>query len=174
MTQEEIELFTSDCCVNGLEGVSVSSLDVDFSKMYKDECWYNPSRGVLANVVVSNEVRAAQVTDHYFNEFVVYGGIKPKYFKAIDVRVLRLLDYYKKDSDDVAIKAMLTQYNSLINIAKTMKELDINIPLRESSKWVISEITNGPYMERIVEYVDGIVNLDVNKVATLPKIHVKH
>ena len=141
--------------------------------MYRDECWYNPSRGVLANVVISNDVRAAQTTDHYFNEFVVYGGIAPKDFKAIDVRILRLLDYYKKDSDEVTINAMITQYNSLIDIAATIRQLGMDIPLRESSKWIIDEVMNGPYMDSIVESVDGIVNLDVDKVAALPKMNVK-
>ena len=174
LTQKEIELFTSDCCVNGLNGVSISSINVDWTQMYRDECWYNPSRGILANIVISNDVRASQTTDHYFNEFVVYGGILPKDFKAIDVRVLRLLDYYKKDSDDVTINAMITQYNSLIDIASTIRELGMDIPLRESSKWTIEEVMNGPYMDRIVESVDGIVNLDVDKVASLPKMNVKH
>lgn len=174
LTEKEIELFTSDCCVNGLNGVSISSLDVNFSKMYRDELWYNPSVGVLANIVISNEVRAAQTTDHYFNEFVVYGGIKPKYFNAVDVRILRLLDYYRRDSDDVAIGAMITQYNSLIDIASTIRELGMDIPLRESSEWIIYEVMKGKFMDRIVESVDGIVELDIDKVSSLPKMNIKH
>ena len=173
LTQKEIELFTSDCCVNGLNGVSISSINVDWAQMYRDECWYNPSRGVLANIVISNDVRAAQTTDHYFNEFVVYGGIAPKDFKAIDVRVLRLLDYYRKESDDVVINAMITQYNSLIDVASTIRELSMDIPLRESSKWTIQEVMKGKFMDGIVESVLGIVDLDVDKVAALPKMIVK-
>lgn len=174
LTEKEIALFTSDCCVNGLDGVSISSLDLDFSKMYKDECWYNPARGVLANIVISKDIRAGHVTDHYYNEFVVYGGINPKDFKAIDVRILRLLDYYTRENDEVAIGAMITQYNSLIDIATTIKELGISIPLRESSKWEIFEVMDGKFMDRILESVDGIVDLDVDKVANLPKMNVKH
>ena len=83
------------------------------------------------------------------------------------------MDYFSRDTDDVAIGAMITQYNSLIDIASTIRELGMNIPLRESSKWIIEEVMDGPYMERIVESVDGIVDLDIDKVVSLPKINVK-
>ena len=173
LTKEEYAYYTSDHHVNGVDSISLSRMDIDFSKMYRDEDWYDASSGILANLVISNSVKASHVTHHFYNEFLAYDSIDPKYFEAIDVRVLRAYQSNKLDSEEFIIKNLLNQYNSLIDIAKTMKELGINIPLRESSLWFCKEVKDGGYMLDVIEDKSGIVTLDTDAVSKLLKIKIR-
>ena len=123
--------------------------------------------------MISNSISTSHVTHHFYNEFLALDSIDSKYFEAIDVKVFRAYQSSKLDSEEFVVKNLLNQYNSLIDIAKAMQELEMDIPLRESSLWVCKEVKDGNYMLRIEEDKTGIVTLDTAAVSKLSKIKVK-
>lgn len=173
LTDEEYIYYTSDSHVNGVDYISVSRMDLDFSKMYRNEDWYDASAGVMANLVISNEVKACLVTHHFYNEFLVFDQVEPRYFEAVDVRLLRVFESCMAISEKFMMENLLKQYNCLRDIAVTMIDEGLDIPLREASAWSSREIREGQYMVDIIEDKSGIVTLDTNKVANLPKIMIK-
>lgn len=175
LTEEEEIRFSDPRCVNGADAISLSSLNLDFSKMYRDEEWYNPSTGISANLVISNKVGASQTTTNYFNEFLSFKSILPEFIEAVDCRIFRVKDTKNlvKNSDQERMNMMLGQYEGLRSIAATILELELNIPLREVSTWKIDEIKEGKFMTGIKEYQDGFITLDPTKIVDMPKIMVK-
>lgn len=69
MTDEEIFRGSDENKVNGLSFISLSSMDVDFSKMHKSEDYYDPFEGIQTSIIISNKVKAMHITKNYFNEF---------------------------------------------------------------------------------------------------------
>lgn len=175
LTEKEEFVFSDPHCVNGADAISLSSLNLDFSKMYRDEEWYNPSTGISANLVISNKVGASQTTTNYFNEFLSFKSILPEFIEAVDCRIFRVKDTKNlvKNSDQERMNMMLGQYEGLRSIAAVILELGLNIPLREVSTWKIDEIKEGKFMTGIKEYQDGFITLDPTKIVDMPKIMVK-
>lgn len=175
LTDKEEFIFSDPRCVNGADAISLSSLNVDFSKMYRDEEWYDPSAGISANLVISSKVGASQTTTNYFNEFLSFKSILPEFIEAVDCRIFRVKDTNNivKKSDQDRINVMLEQYEGLRSIAGAMLELGLNIPLREVSTWKIDEIKEDKFMTGIKEYQDGFITLDPVKIVDMPKIMVK-
>ena len=175
LTKKEEYIFSDPCCVNGADAISLSSLNVDFSRMYRDEDWYDPSTGISANLVISNKVGASQTTTNYFNEFLSFKSILPEFIEAVDCRILRIkdVDNFVIKSDEERINVLLEQYEGIRSIAGVMLELGLNIPLREVSTWKIDEIKQGEFMESVKECQDGFITLDPIKIVDMPKIMVK-
>lgn len=175
LTEKEKYIFSDPCCVNGADAISLSSLNVDFSKMYRDEDWYDPSTGISANLVISNKVGASQTTTNYFNEFLSFKSILPEFIEAIDCRIFRVKDTsnFVISSDEEKINIMLEQYEEIRSIAGAILELGLNIPLREVSTWKIDEIRQGEFMTGVKEYKEDFITLDPVKLVDMPKIMVK-
>lgn len=153
LSHHEISIYSDDYHVNGLNYVSVSSMELDFSTMGKDEFYWDPFTSLQSGIVISKDIKACRVTKNYFNEFLVEGGIHPNSFKAIDTKVLKVYTYRFYDEKENRIDRMLRYYHTLKYIAYVLKESRLDIPLREVS--------------------DEIITLNPQKVLKLPNLRLK-
>lgn len=142
LTEKEIYLFSDESYVNGADNISLSSMELDFSENTKNQFCYNPYKPISADIIVSKEVKAIRNTQNYFNEFLVKNEISPNFFNAVDFRILSILDFdfYNEEQNlkENKIKLMLKYYSYLRTIALTLKETNLDIPLREVSDEVIT------------------------------------
>lgn len=114
--------------INGIDGVSLAKTDL--TDLYKDEEEYNPFINNQTDIIVDSNIEARRRTMHYGNEFVYKGIITPNMFKSIDIRLLKHLNN-TKDEDIIKI---VKNYNEIIDIARSMKEYDLDVNLREMSE----------------------------------------
>lgn len=139
--------------INGIDSVSLAV--VGLTDLYPDEDEYNPFTPTEVDFLVTSNLRAGRSSIHYGNEFLSYKSIGIENLKSVDIRLLQLLDSLsKKESDVETIKRVINKYNSLKNIALTMKSTHLDIPLREMS------------------YQDDTM-MDVDKLSTIPKLVLK-
>lgn len=136
--------------INGVDEISLSSMDIDYDKVYRDERIYSPYLDYCVDILISNNIKAYRITEHYVNEFLGPSKISQENFKAIDIR---LLQYIKNCNSKEDIIKAIDFYNYLITIAFTMKEYSLDIPLREMS--------------------DKEIHLNKEKLLQLPKIIIK-
>lgn len=141
--------YGDDFHVNGTDCISLSTFDIDMSRVNDDEWLYDYRMCNDADILISSDVKAFRNTTNYTNEFLVDHVIQPKYFKAIDLRLLS----QDNTSDDSKIQKLINNYNYLRSIAISLYNKGLNIPLRERG------------MEDF--------NLDINKVKTLSELRVK-
>lgn len=157
LTSMEIYRCLDDYQVNGSDFISLSSMDVDFSKKHDNESLYDSYDTINADIIVSREIKTIRNTINYFNEYLASDQISPDLFNSIDVRILKILDYNFHDADknklENRIRLMIKQYNALRNIVIALKENNLDIPLREVS--------------------DEIITLDPEKVIRLPHLMLK-
>lgn len=149
LTAEELYRYGDDCHVNGTSFISLSTLDIDMDSVYEDEWLYDYRTSSDADILVSSDVSAYRNATNYANEFLVDGIIPVEYFKAVDLRLLGT----KGISKENRIERLINNYNCLRNIALSLLENKLDIPLRERS----------------IEDFD----LDIEKVKTLPELRVK-
>lgn len=134
--------------INGVDEISLSSMDIDFDRLYDDERIYDPYSDYKVDILISNNIKAYRITEHYANEFLTENKIVPENFKAIDIR---LLNYLNNNCDDIIEGVKYCNY--LIDIANAMKKYSLDIPLREMS--------------------NKEIHLDKEKVLQLTKIIIK-
>lgn len=165
LTEKEKFVFSDECHVNGYDYVSVSSVEEDLSKMYKDEDLWDTYLGIDPDIIISSRIDAKKNTINYFNEYIVQDKIPVEMFNSIDMKLLKIMDYnfFNKEQNkkEEKIKMMLEYYNYLREVAIILKQNNLNIPLRETS-----EVANEN------EY-DKALTLDCQKVIQLPKITLK-
>lgn len=181
LTLDEEYRFSDPCCVNGADCVSLSTMtpEVPFSKMYRDEDYYDSyNTPFSADFVISGDVSASSVTTNYFNELLVDNGVSPSYFTGINVRVLREIEKIESSNASAEDKAqkILKLYDALREAAAAVtvynfKREDGGIPLMEDSnrpRVTLSDLQAGK------EYTnEGVIGLDSKKVSELSKIYVK-
>lgn len=141
LTNEEIYRFSDDCHVNGWEFISLSSMDIDFSKMNEREWLWDTYGGIYPDIIVSSKVTAHKNTINYFNEFLVSDRISVNMFNSIDSKLLRIFNFNfnnkEKNSEQFKINLLIKYYNYLIKVAKYIEENNLDITIRETS-----EVTN--------------------------------
>lgn len=135
--------------INGIDEISLASTANDIV-VYEDEIIYDPFSSVDVDIVISSFIKAYRITEHYVNEFLTERKVSTEDFKSID---FRLLNYIKKCTSLEQLKKAIQYYNYICEIASTMVELGLDIPLREMSE---EEVT-----------------LDKEKVMKLPRIKLK-
>ena len=54
--------------VNGLDNISISTMDIDFSKKYRNEGVWETYNTIYPDIIVSKKVKARKVTQNYFND----------------------------------------------------------------------------------------------------------
>lgn len=154
-TEEQLAAFENDCYnVNGIYCISLSK--VGLSDQYSDnDEEYNPLKGNMPDILISGDIFARRRHKNYFNEYLADDIIFPEKFKAIDVRVIKVSEnnekVYRWPSREARILDLKKMYNGLSEIAIAIKEMNLDIPLREMS------------------YEDNMA-LDIDKVASFPKI----
>ena len=112
--------------VNGNDSISLSV--VGLSDLYPREIEYNPYNPNYLDLVISSDVKVMRSSINYGNEFLAYNKINPDKIKSIDIRLLNLMKSKKCDNKD-----LIKKYNYLKDIALIIKELNLDILLREMS-----------------------------------------
>lgn len=138
LTEEEIERYNGIHHVNGLYCVSLSSMNLDFSQLYRNEDYYDSFNFGQVDLVISKEVKAARNTINFFNEFLVSTKVPVDKINGIDLKVL---ESYKKEiypkTEDTKFnrtKKLLKNYNYLKYISRTLINNSLDIPIREVSE----------------------------------------
>ncbi len=149
LTADEKYRFGDDYHVNGINYISLSTLDVNMNNIRDDEWLYDYKSSESVDILISSDVKTYKNTTNYFNEFLVEDIIPTKDFKAIDLRMLK----YNNKKDDNEIKKLINKYNCLRDIANMLNQKNLGIPLRERSE---------------VDF-----DLDIKKVKALPELRVK-
>ena len=157
LTDKEKFIYSDDYHVNGLDYISLSTVEDDFSKMYEWENLYDPFNTIDADIVISKDVKACRNTTNYYNEFLVNRKISTELFRSIDLRILKILDFNFGDEDknkiENKIKLMIEYYNYLKYIALALKDNNLDVPLREVS--------------------EELITLDIDKIIQLPQLRLK-
>lgn len=142
-------MSVEDSHINGVDGISLSV--VGLTDLYRDEEEYDPFNVEYVDFLVSSDLLPMmRMTYHYGNEFVYEKTIDVEKIKSLDFRLLKLIEQQKDLSN---VKNVIEKYNNLKDIALTMKELQIDMPIREMSK-------------------DNLT-IDVEKLASTPKLVLK-
>jgi len=128
-TEKELKLMSdTDSHVNGIDSISLSIPGL--TDLYKDEMEYSPFKPTEIDLLISNDVKASRTTTHYGNEYLSHGSILVDKIKSIDIRLVKLIEEAKSIEK---IKVIIEKYNYLIGIAKILKELNLDMPIRDMS-----------------------------------------
>jgi len=137
-----------DSHVNDVDGISLSVVGLEDLDPRKFE--YNPYNSLLVDLLISSDIQARRSTYHYDNEFLCFESISTDKIKSVDVRLFNLME--KCENID-SIKDIIERYNFLRDIALTIKELNLDMPLRDMS--------------------NENLTMDINKVSKAPKLIIK-
>lgn len=132
--------------VNGNDSISLSV--VGLTDLYPNEDEYNPYSPNYVDLIISSDVKARRSSTRYGNEFLVKDKISTDKIKAVDTRLLRLMEEKRYD-----VKVIIEKYNHLREIALIIKELNLDVLLREMS--------------------EDNLTFDIDKVSKTPQIVLK-
>ena len=132
--------------VNGNDSISLSV--VGLTDLYRNEDEYSPYSPHYVDLIISNDIKARRNSTRYGNEFLVQDKISTDKIKSVDIRLLNLIE--EKSCD---IRGIIKKYNYLKDIALIIKELNLDILLREMS--------------------NNNLTLNIDKVSKTPKILLK-
>ena len=156
LTQEELKVFDDiESHANGSSGISLAV--VGLQDIHEDEMEYDPSGESQVDFLIQSDIKAMRNSVHYGNEFIAFDQIEAEKFKAIDIRIAKYIDTLLKkgnEFDSEALSTLVQRYNCLRNIAITLKQRELDIPLREMS-------------------YDNCSSLDVEALASSPKLVLK-
>ena len=140
--------------VNGSTAVSLSV--VGLQDLYPNEDEYDPFIPSKVDFLISSDIKVGRSAIHYGNEFLSYESIGIDKLRSVDIRLLKLIELVEKgfSSNYYSIESVIEKYNYLKNIALTMKQFQLDIPLREMS------------------YQDNSL-MDVDKLSSTPKLLLK-
>lgn len=138
--------------VNGNDAVSLAVTGLQ--DLYPNEFEYNPINPYKVDFLVSSDIIAGRSSINYGNEFLSYKSIEPNQFKSIDIRLLKLIELIEQSRQYDTIENIIKKYNWLKIIALTMKEYNLDIPLREMSH-------------------ENHFDVDIDKLSSSPKLILK-
>ena len=125
----------TDSHVNGSSGISLAV--VGLTDLSKDEYEYTPYDENMVDFLIDSSVKASRKSINYGNEFIAKYAISNNNISSIDIRLLKYIRNTLKASTDTvkdnSIKTLVDRYNHLIEIANTIIQLDLDIPIRENS-----------------------------------------
>ena len=128
-TEKQLELMDDiESHINGTDAISLAV--VGLTDLYKDEMEYNPFNPTDIDLLISSDIKASRTTTHYGNEYLSDGSIPVDKIKSIDIRLVKLIESAKSIKE---VKAIIEKYNYLIEIAKTIKKLNLDMPIRDMS-----------------------------------------
>ncbi len=119
--------------INGSNAVSLSI--VGLQDLYHNEDEYNPFIPSKVDFLISSDIKTCRSAIHYGNEFLSYESIGVDKLRAVDIRLLKLIELVEKglSSNNYSVESVIEKYNCLKNIAITMKHFKLDIPIREMS-----------------------------------------
>ena len=112
--------------VNGNDSISLSV--VGLKDLYPSEDEYNPYSTNYVDLIISNDIKVRRHSTRYGNEFLVQDKIGVDKIKSVDIRLLSLME-----EKSCHIREIIKKYNYLKDIALIIKELNLDILLREMS-----------------------------------------
>lgn len=118
----------TDSHINGIDEISLSVVGLKDLDPKKFE--YNPYNPSVVDLVISSDIKARRSTNHYDNEFLCLDSISNDKIKSVDVRLIKLIE---KSKNTDSIKDIIEKYNLLRDIAQSIKELNLEMPLRDMS-----------------------------------------
>lgn len=117
--------------INGNNAISLAVVGLD--DIYPKEDVFNPLSSNNVDFIITSDIRTYRTTTHYGNEFLHFGNITIDKLRAIDIRMLELINNIKKNSTVENIKELITKYNALKHIALSIKQSNLEIPFRDMS-----------------------------------------
>lgn len=118
--------------VNGSDAISLSV--VGLKDLYPDEEEYDPYSMTQVDFLISSSIKASRSTHHYGNEFLSFSNIKIQKLRAVDIRLLRLIESIENEKiTDYPINKVVDKYNRLRKIALAIKQTKLDISIREMS-----------------------------------------
>lgn len=137
ITPQLEHIYNGEHYVNGLQNISLAK--VGLTDLYPDEDEYDPYSSFQTDILITDalEPKPRRSSVNYGNEFLVQGIILPEYFKSIDFRLLKYIEQYKqgrysKEKMQFLLE-LIEKYNCLRQIAKALKDSNLDIPFREMS-----------------------------------------
>lgn len=141
---------------NGSESISLAV--VGLTDLLPDEFEYDPFSEKHVDFLITKDITARRVTTNYGNEYLSDDSIYTDKFRAIDVRLLSLVQSIREKKDkelcNSSVRELLENYNRLREMARLIKDMQLDVPLREMSK------------------NEGIA-LDIDRVSSMPKVKIK-
>lgn len=132
---------------NGIDKISLSV--VGLTDLYENEFKYDPFSPLNVDLNISSKINAQRFTMNYGNEFLCYNDIEVDEIKAVDIRLLELI----QKREYISIEDIINKYNCLKDIALTIKKQNLDIPFREMS--------------------NDNSTLDIDKISNMPKLILK-
>ena len=155
-TEEDLKMYDdTESHANGSSGISLAVVGLD--DINRDEFEYDPYSENQVDFLIQSDIKVMRNSVHYGNEFITFDQIEAEKFKAIDIRIAKYIDKLVKSGrqfDSDAIGTLVQRYNCLRNIAITLQNEGLDIPLREMS-------------------YDNCSSLDVEMVASSAKLVLK-
>lgn len=111
--------------VNGNDEISLAV--VGLKDLYPGEEEYDPHGEAVVDFLVASDVKTRRSSINYGNEYLASNFIEQQKLRSVDVRILKHLEKTNN------IRSIIEKYNILREIALTLKETNLNIPLREAS-----------------------------------------
>ena len=143
--------------VNGSDSISLAVMGL--TDLSPDEFEYNPFSDKLVDFLITGSIPARRVTTNYGNEYLSDRSICNDKFRSVDIRLLSLIQSIRKSTcekgkKEDSIRQLINNYNRLREIACIMRDMKLNIPLREMSS---NECTT----------------IDIDKISSMPKVKIK-
>ena len=162
LTDHEIFIYSDEHYANGADYISLASTEEDLSMMYEHEKLYNTYNTNLSSIIVSKKVKGTRNAANNFNEYLVQDMIPTKLFNSIELRLFKLFSVdFPFIPEEEKIKMTLQAYEAVREIALTLKQNNLDIPLRESSNVMCNEESN------------NAITLNPEKIIKMPKLILK-
>jgi hypothetical protein len=118
--------------VNGRSGISLAKIDL--TDLYSDEEEYDPYNPCVVDIILDGDIKASRNSINYGNEYIVKNNISSDHIEAIDIRILKYLQFINPEKDnEYNIKTLVNNYNYLNEIAQVLLNNNKGIYLREKS-----------------------------------------
>ena len=139
---------------NGSDGISLAV--VGLKDLGEKEIEYDPFSTHHIDFLIDSDIKACRSSVNYGNEYISFEQIPAEKIRAVDIRIKKYIDMLvsKREIDEESIRTLIQRYNCIRNIAISLREEGLDIPLREMS-------------------YDGCCSLDIDMLASSPKLVLK-
>lgn len=152
-TDEQMKILSdTDSHINGISGISLSVQGLN--DLYEGEEEYDSSCHDYIDFIISDNVNAKRMTNHYGNEYVTFSDILLNDIKSLDFRIIKLIkEKYNNGNLDNFYEELIYKYNMVLYTAKEIKKRNLKIQMREMS--------------------EEEINLDIESLSKLPILEIK-
>ena len=139
---------------NGSESISLAVVGLE--DIAPDEFEYDPFSEKHVDILITSDIRARRVSTNYGNEYLSDRSIDTDKFRAIDIRLLSLIQTIRENTnvESSSVSELIDNYNKLRDMAKLLRERKLGVPLREMSS-------------------EEALAIDIEKISSMPKVKIK-